>query len=157
MIELVVQFILGNNSTVTDLIGDRIYPLTLPQGPTLPAVTFFGAGQRQRDSAMGEDAPFVYERLQVSCWSTNYFEAGQVREACRRAMRRYMGDTETSFIFALGGDGFVFEIDGEVAEANRVTTVTVEDIYVEGAADLFEDDTGLYQRVIDFLVIYRED
>jgi hypothetical protein len=84
-----VRAVLLADLTVASLASARIYPLTLPQNPTLPAITY------QRISApkgLTLDGPeLTTERLQVDSWATTHAAVRQLSDAVRAALHGYSG------------------------------------------------------------------
>lgn len=62
------------------LIGERVYPLKLPQRPTLPAVTYQIISGPRRYTQDGAALPTTF-RVQVEFWAGEYEEARAVRDA----------------------------------------------------------------------------
>ena len=68
------------------LVGARVYPLALPQQPTLPALTYqriSTSPTQHRDSAEPQHSRI---RMQIDCWAASYDSALSVRAAVRAAM-----------------------------------------------------------------------
>ncbi len=77
-----IYTILSGNATITALTGERIYPLWLPQGEPLPAVTFqeiAGVDDMTTDGPLG----LVDGRYQINCWAGTHAPCGQLFEAVR--------------------------------------------------------------------------
>ncbi len=70
---------------VAALIGGRCYRFTLPQEPTLPALTYFRVDTVPEYSHDG-DSNLDHPRFQVSCWA----ESQSVSEALARQVRLAM-------------------------------------------------------------------
>jgi hypothetical protein len=73
---------LVSDATVTSLVGERIYPVRLPQGATLPAIVYFRTGGRTEHKpgaqTTGSTRNFI---IQVQAIGRNYDEADAVEEA----------------------------------------------------------------------------
>jgi len=72
------------------LVAARIYPLVLPQSPTLPAVVY----QRisgPRVHAIGSGSFLASPRIQWSCWATTYAGAKVVADELRAALDGVLG------------------------------------------------------------------
>ncbi len=71
------------------LIGTRLYPLLLPQLPTLPAVTY----QRVSTPTLleFERSLLPHPRFQFNCWATTFAGARAVADQVRAALDVYMG------------------------------------------------------------------
>lgn len=74
-----------NDATLAALVGSRVYPVRLPQAPTLPAVTYQRASTRFVGSHGGTDGLGVV-RYQLTAFADTYEEASAVAEAVRLAI-----------------------------------------------------------------------
>lgn len=111
MLEQDLVTYLSANGELTGMISDRLYPLVLPQSPTLPAVVYqeidYAPVVSQSGSSAIEDV-----RFQFKCWSTTLLEARQVRDILQRALsgyRGYIGSKEITSFVENGRSGY----DGE--------------------------------------------
>ena len=114
--------------TLAALIGTRLYPLILPQDPTVPAITFqWISGQRAHaaDGAVGLASP----RVQFDCWAETYLDVEATFEALRKRLDGFQGAAGTS------------RIQGAFFETER---------------DSYDDKVRLYGRSVDFFVWYEE-
>lgn len=86
MIETMVAF-LKLDREVGSLVGSRIYPIGLPQEPTLPAVTYvvvdWPNGYSQEGRSHGEP------RLQLDGYASTYGGARALGEALRDGLERF--------------------------------------------------------------------
>ena len=76
---------LSGASAVTALVGTRIYPVTIPAGKSLPAITYFrvsGTPERRLNNG-GSSGQRV--RVQVDCWATTYAAAKSAAAAVQTA------------------------------------------------------------------------
>jgi hypothetical protein len=90
MIESNLRAHLLAQATITALVSQRIYPLKLPQGATLPAITYqtiFGVPAVSHDG----DADIGRRRIQIDCWSRSYAESLNIASAVRAATSGYRG------------------------------------------------------------------
>ena len=120
------QAIHNQLATVTAL-GDRIYPLVLPQNVEYPAATFQRISA-PRVSAFGEDIEPVEATIQVDVYSQRskgYAAFQTLAEAARVALQRQAS-----------GDGIQTFLDAD--------------------RDDYEDDTDLYRKSYDVRAWYRE-
>jgi len=131
MIEYAIRRHLLDNSAVTAIIGDRIYPLTMPQGETLPVITYSVAAIHE-DNQEGDAATLARARLQLDCWATTHKQANDLAQAVRLAL-----PTTTGAI----GSG-----------ANRVEEVSI--IPIETGRQFYEPDTRYYRVMLEFYVWY---
>jgi hypothetical protein len=119
------QYLLSQPAT-TNLIADRLYPMVLPQPPTLPSVTYSRVSRSGVRDLTG--VAYWVSRFQFSCWAERYSEAKNVAQAVRQALEDYVG---TMGVFRIIGSGSVNEID------------------------LSEPDTGLYHVPVDVLITHQ--
>jgi hypothetical protein len=116
------------DATLTTLVGTRMYPLKLPQAPTMPAIIYTwisGARVHSTDGPSGLSNP----RVQFDCWAQTYLEAEALLEALRKRLDGFQGTAGSSWIQA---------------------------VFFETERDGYDDDTELYRRSADFFVWYEE-
>jgi hypothetical protein len=114
-------------------VGERVYPLTLPQGAVLPAVTYQLVGGEgplhSHEDAQGGEAPFrptfQRSRVQLGCWADS-----------ARAAEVLAGELEGVV------DGFRGSW-GDVPIASALIDVSLDD---------WRPDVGKYRRIVDVLV-----
>ncbi len=116
------------DATLTTLIVARLYPLILPQDPTVPAITYqviSGHRFHSTDGASGLSTP----RIQFDCWAKTYLEAEALFEALRKRL-----------------DGF----------QGLAVSTKVQAAFFESERDDYDDAARLYRRSADFFVWYEE-
>ena len=119
-----IYSILSNDSTVTDITSTRIYPMRIPQGASLPAITYFivsGGPINTKDGAATDHQ----DTFQVSCFTTSYDTIQDLYSAVKAALERYSG---------------------------TVASTEVHTITYTGHVDLYEEDAEVYHRAIDFRI-----
>jgi hypothetical protein len=122
---------LSSHADVTAVVGGRIYPLVLPQKPTYPAITYFKVSE-QRIRGLALDEPDQSRaRVQFSCWGRTYDEAKAAADAVTAALKDYAG--------TLGGAGGVEVLDSEI----------------EGDADLYDAEAGVYHVPVDVMILHK--
>lgn len=122
---------LKTHAGLNALVGTRIYPLILPQPPTLPAVTYFKIS-RVNQRTMGNPTDVLKRvRVQFSCWATTYAGAKAIAEQVMAALQDFRGE--------MGGTGGVQVLDGDVINEQ----------------DLYETDTGIYHVPVDVLILHE--
>ncbi|MEW5921568.1 MAG: DUF3168 domain-containing protein [Bacillota bacterium] len=131
VIEEALYAYLSSHVGLTALVGSRIYPLVMPQGTTLPAVTFSKVSG-PRVHAMQHDAGLAYPRFQVSCWGSTYKQAKEVAAQVRAALQDFKG--------TMGGPGGA-EVSG---------------VFLEDETDLYEPNTQIYHVALDFIIWHNE-
>lgn len=116
-------------STVSDLVGTRVYPLHLPQNPTYPAVTYSRVSTRR---GMTHDGPgdMAWPRFQFDCYGLSYSVAKAVANAVRVTL-----------------NGFSDLVDG----------VDICAIFFLNEVDDFNDDVEVFRVAVDFRVIHKEE
>lgn len=92
MIETEIYAYLSSNNAITALVGNRIYPLILPQNYTLPAITYTKISG-QRVNAKDGQTGLANPRFQFSCWAKTYLEAKKVADVVRIAMNVFPNGT----------------------------------------------------------------
>jgi len=120
---------LVNDSTVNGIVGDRVYPLRLSQGYTLPAISYQRiSGDRAKDisGSIGHAQP----RIQVDCWTNSYSDLKDLAEAVRKALDRFQGD--------LGGGSYV------------------QHVSLEGETETYEEETEIQRNSLDFVIYHSE-
>ena len=129
MIEYAVRRQLLDNAAVAALVSDRIYPLMIPQGEPLPAITY-SVVATDEDNQEGDADTLARARVQLDCWATTYKQANDLARAVRLAL-----PTTTGAI----GSG-----------ANRVEGVSI--IPIETGRQFYEPDTRYYRVMLEFYV-----
>jgi hypothetical protein len=115
MIEAAVQQALKDHPAVAALVGDRVYPTTLPQAAVLPAVTYKQISLRSLGDTNDGPGDLFNPRFQIDAWSSDYLEAVSLAEAVRgvRGLRAVVAETEIQNV-KLDGARFFFEADREL-------------------------------------------
>lgn len=81
--------LLSGESTISAIVADRVYPLLVPEGVTLPAMTFqFPAG---RSYPTFKTSGLQMLRMQVDVFGETYEDANAGREALRKFLNGYQG------------------------------------------------------------------
>jgi len=106
-------------------LGTRVYPLQLPQSPTLPAATYGRVSMGSPDQTFDGPSGMRGPRIRVDVWDDTYGGARTVATAIRTALDGYRGPAGAE------------EIAGsfEVLEQS-----------------LYEDDTKLHRVMLEFQV-----
>lgn len=127
-IEQGIDSYLSGLAAVTNLIGDRLYPVNLPQNPTYPALTYT---QISEISIVAHDGAgdLMMCRFQFDCFALSYAGVKALARALRRAL-----------------DGF----KGTMGE------VTVPAVLFITALDAFEDPPKVFRIPADFTIQWKE-
>ena len=83
--EAVLWDTLVNNEGVHALVGEKVYPLVIPQGTVLPCITYQRLRSYPANTLSGASG---LERvdLEIDVWANKYGEAKEVAKAVRAAM-----------------------------------------------------------------------
>lgn len=125
MDESLRAFLLGYPG-ITAEVADRVGPDPLPQGETLPAITFMDVSNTGSLSNDGPDCT-TRARYQVSHWATTKEAAGRVERATRQVLNGFSG--------AWGGGVQVMGVFGRMTRA------------------LYEPETRLWRVVSDYQIV----
>lgn len=116
---------LSGYAGLTALVGTRIYPVTMPQGVTYPAVTYRKVSGLA-EYVLGQHVPELYNpRYQFDAWGTSYSSVKSVAEQIKAALGGYSG--------LMGG----------------ASGVRVIGSWIVNEIDLYESDTGVYHTAVD--------
>ncbi len=115
------------NAGVSALVGDRIYPLMIPERATLPAIRYQGISMGSEVAHTGPSG-LARHRIQLTVHAATYAIAQAVATALRRALDGKKG------MFGAGSSCLV---------ANDVPA--------------YEEESGQYLRHVDVEPWYRED
>lgn len=114
-------------STIVTLVANRVYPLELPQGGTLPAVTYQKIdGPLER--AMGADHDVVRARYQIDSWASDYAGVKAVAAQVSLALENWR---------------------------NKTSTPAVINVTLDSEGDMNEPDVGLKRVRSDYIVWHR--
>mgnify|MGYP000866610207 CR=1 FL=1 len=116
---------LSGHAGLTALVGTRVYPIMLPQNVTLPAVTYLRVGGA-RETAINEAPVAGMPLFQISSWATTYDGVLAVAQQVLAAVR--------ALVTGSGPSLYARDLGEEV--------------------DLYEPETGLYQRVLDVTLVH---
>ncbi len=128
--------LLGRLTTTTGNVAycaSRVYPLVLPQDPTLPAETF-QVISAQREHLMGGDPGEVHARVQVDIYDSTYAGTASGAKWVMESIDRFCG---------------------------TASGVQVFDIFFDNEREAFVDklegaDRRVWRRILDFQMHYKE-
>jgi uncharacterized protein DUF3168 len=75
---------------IAALVGNRVYPLRLPQKVTLPAIVLTRISGLRFAHLRGADA-LARPRYQVDCWAATHDAASRLGALCRQRLNGYTG------------------------------------------------------------------
>lgn len=124
---------LSDDSEVASHVGDRIFPVRLPEGVKLPAISWtrVSASRLYTYDSFEETAAFVRARIQFNCWATTPIQAMEIGEAVLKALSGYNG--------IMAG------------------TQQVDSSFAVLEMDDYETGAKLYRRILDILLSYSDD
>jgi len=128
-----IRWLLTSDAGVTALVGTRIYPLILPQNPTLPAISY-GLISAIRDTNLSSMVGLVEVRYQFDCWALTLLEAEAMADALRAALHGFQGP--------VGGSPATGNVSGSFAENER---------------HIYEPDTEIYRISTDYFLFVQEE
>jgi hypothetical protein len=119
MTESELRMLLLGQPALAALLGERVYPVTLPQGATLPAITYqviSGAGEGDGHTGPG----LSRRRYQFDCWAATYGQAADLGRALVQAVhaRRLLGQAALL-------DNEVDQYEAETQRWRRIVDVMV--------------------------------
>lgn len=126
----VVHALLSGAGGVTSIVNDRIYPVVVPQGKTMPAIAYEPISA-WRPPAIDAYAPthLTKARMQINPMATKYSELQQLLAAIKAAMQFQRG--------VIGG-------------------ITVHSVLHAGEGPAqFDQQLGLFTQPIDFIVTHE--
>lgn len=89
-IEQALYQILTDDAGVAAIISSRVFPVFIPQGATLPAVTYTQI-KGNRIHTIPEPDDMVRSSFKISCWATTYSAAESLSSAVADALDNYTG------------------------------------------------------------------
>ncbi len=127
--------------TDKDYSVSRVYAIAAPQTVDKPYIVFTAISKNFSHS-MGGDDGLCRTRVQFSVWGNGYESVKGVVEELRSAYRNYIeGDSSEKMGMDEEGDGGHW----------------VQTTLLDNEVDRYEDDTRLYNSVLDVLFWHRED
>ena len=125
-IEEAIYSYLSGEAGITTIVGNRIYPMILPQDTDYPALTYFRVSGPEH-----HDKDVAFPRIQISCWAEKYEEARTLAGEVKAAFQRLKGPM---------GDPGVAVIQGVFLNV----------------LDLYDNETQVYHMPVDIKLIHRK-
>lgn len=85
---------LTNDPDVSALVGDRIYPLLVPQDASLPAIAYQRISTGREEAHTGPSG-LCSARIQLTCIADSYESAKSVADAVRKSLDGFSGTMGT--------------------------------------------------------------
>ena len=124
-----MTYILAGTDVAT-LVSARMYPLKMPQDPTLPLLVYqriSGPREHDADGAAGVASP----RIQIDAWAVTYGGAKALATAVRKRLDGYSGDMGSPAVEAIFS-------------------------HLLSDHDLYDDVTELWRVSMDFEIMHIE-
>lgn len=112
---------------IAALIGTRVYPVMLPENPTLPALIYKFVGGRSTPTLT--TSGMQRSRLEIDCYGATYDDASALRSAV---------------IAALNG------LQGQLADGTYLQNADL----LNPGLDFFEDEPRQYRCMVEFYLFY---
>jgi hypothetical protein len=117
---------------LTALVSTRVYAFKLPQGATLPAVTFqrISSARSLTHDTSGAGNDLARPRFQIDAWATTYSSAKAISDQIRAALNGKRGTIATG--------------------------VSINAALVEDERPAFEPETNIYQISCDYFIWHAD-
>ena len=125
-IEEAIYSVLSTSGTLTALVSDHIYPLTIPQEAPLPFISFYRESVI-RYHAMGVDCYLMESRIEMSVWAESLSATRVIVNLIRGLFQRWRGTYDS---------------------------MVVHDSLIEGEYDDFDEASEAYRSVITFQIFH---
>jgi hypothetical protein len=93
--------------SIAALVGTRVYPIVIPEEPTLPAICYQIVGSSSRQTLNTHGLQKI--RLQIDCWGDSYGDAVTLRDAVATSLDGYE-DANVQFLLLSKSDFFDHEL-----------------------------------------------
>jgi hypothetical protein len=124
---------LSANAGLTTLIGGRVYLMRIPQGATLPCLTYQRISTpRVLTHDTSGSAGTAHPRFQFDAWGTTYTAVKGIADAARAALNGYTGTMGSS------------------------NPVTVQAALIDDESPEFAPDVKLWRVRMDFIIWHLE-
>jgi hypothetical protein len=111
-----LRSVILSSAAVTALVGSRVFPLKLPDKPTLPAIVYQRNATSQRQYSTTGDSHLYKAHFLVSCWGTSHDSARALGEAVIDMLSGYAGTYSSSI-------QVVEDVDDEEPDTGRYRTL----------------------------------
>lgn len=116
------------DTDVAALVGNRMYPVVLPQSVTLPALRYLLSDDVPGQTQEGPDGLWR-PRLQFDCYATRRSQARDLARAVLARLNGYQG--------AMGGS-------------------TIGALQAQNQLEMFEETVEAFRVMVDFRVLYND-
>lgn len=119
---------LSGDSSISSIVGTRIYPVKMPDDPTFPVITYQRISSI-REPTMSGRSEYCDCIFQIDSWSLSYDTTKQLAESI--------------FLLLEGFKGVVSSVD-------------IQAILTQNEIDLYEDDVKVFRRSQTYRIVYSE-
>ncbi len=101
----IIAEILVNNDAVNDIVGNRVYPVVIPQTKEMPCLVYLLTGNEPSSSNAG---PAVNDKrsFSVHVVARKYSEVDDLADKVRAALDRYQGEGVQNIFYQTESDDF---------------------------------------------------
>jgi hypothetical protein len=127
MLEEGIYILLVNDTGISALAADRIYPVLAPPEAPAPLIVFLGVSIVPVNGISGQNK-LTKKRMQFDCYGQTYSDAKKLEQAVNHVLINYQGTLS----------------DGDSTYVNGIQSLLSQ--------DLFDSDANLYRVSLDFEV-----
>lgn len=121
------NYLLGQ-STITSMVGQRIYQVKIPQGGALPCVTLSRVSGSRVGILTGVSG-LAHPRIQIDCWGTAYDSVKYLADRLRLCL-----------------DGF----------RGNFSSIQIQGCHLLGDFDAYDDESEVFHTALDFEIWHVE-
>lgn len=129
MIEDEIYNLLSGDSTITDLVSDRIYPQMREQDDGLPAITYQMISQIYGSDISGNNG-LVEARVQINCFAATVLAAAQLADVVKTSLGGFHGGDIKQIL---------------LEESNDLPVIVAEN-----------EQMNVHAKTMDFYILYKE-
>ena len=115
-------------------VGNRVYPMVLPLGVIMPAITY-SIVSVMRYRTLSGFSNLIRPRLQLSIWGESYQQAYELEEVV---------------LALLEGNPAI-----QWADPGGVNETKVQSCFSDNELDGYEPQSGLYRMIVDFILMHE--
>lgn len=119
---------LNADANVTAIVGNRIFPIKMPDRTAMPAISYARVTGPRVESFQGSST-LAHPLYQIDCWAKTHRQMIDLAAKVRNSLQGFQG---------------------------TVASVKIQGILFENDMDLYEEDTETYHRALDFRIWYDE-
>jgi hypothetical protein len=126
------SFLLGY-SPISSLVGERVFPIKLPQGTTADSIVYnriSGVGDYHLQGLSG----FANNRIQIDAWASTADKATTLADLIRDRIDGYRGEMGT----------------------DSPPSITVHGVFMAGQMEDYDDEAKLHRMSRDYFINFTE-